>query len=66
MRITIDLETQRLLGPDGRQDRFEIEPEAREMLLEGLDAIDLTMKHREQIDAFLRQDRELRPWIYLE
>ena len=32
---------------------FELDAEAREMLLEGLDAIDLTLKSRGAIEAFL-------------
>lgn len=43
---------------------FELESEAREMLLEGLDGIDLTLKHRADIDAFVARDRIQRPWIY--
>jgi 3-isopropylmalate/(R)-2-methylmalate dehydratase small subunit len=35
------------------------------MLLEGLDAIDLTFKHRADIAAFQAADRTARPWIYL-
>jgi len=30
-----------------------------------LDAIDLTLKNRADIDAFHRLDRQMRPWIYL-
>jgi 3-isopropylmalate/(R)-2-methylmalate dehydratase small subunit len=44
--------------------KFELESEAREMLLEGLDGIDLTLKHRADIDAFIARDRLERPWIY--
>ncbi len=65
-RVTVDLATQRVIAPDGRVHEFEIEPEAREMLLEGLDAIDLTLKSREDIAAFETRDRNLRPWIYLD
>jgi 3-isopropylmalate/(R)-2-methylmalate dehydratase small subunit len=36
------------------------------MLLEGLDAIDLTLKQRAAIEAFRRNDRAARPWIYLD
>jgi 3-isopropylmalate/(R)-2-methylmalate dehydratase small subunit len=43
---------------------FSLEGEAREMLLEGLDAIDLTLKHRAAIQQFIDQDRRARPWIY--
>jgi 3-isopropylmalate/(R)-2-methylmalate dehydratase small subunit len=35
------------------------------MLLEGLDAIDLTLKHRDAIESFHARDRSQRPWIYL-
>ena len=45
---------------------FEIDAEAKAMLAEGLDAIDLTLKHRAAIDAFLIADQAARPWIYLE
>jgi 3-isopropylmalate/(R)-2-methylmalate dehydratase small subunit len=65
-RVTVDLATQRVIAPGGRVHEFEIEPEAREMLLEGLDAIDLTLKSREDIAAFETRDRNLRPWIYLD
>ena len=34
------------------------------MLLEGLDAIDLTRKHLADIDIFFAADRAARPWIY--
>jgi 3-isopropylmalate/(R)-2-methylmalate dehydratase small subunit len=63
-QVTVDLERCRVFAPDGTEHAFEIEPEAREMLLEGLDAIDLTLKSRAAIDGFLARDRALRPWIY--
>jgi 3-isopropylmalate/(R)-2-methylmalate dehydratase small subunit len=58
--VTVDLAAQTV---DGH--RFEIDAEARTMLLEGLDAIDLTLKHRNEIAAWQAQDRKARPWIYL-
>lgn len=45
---------------------FEIDPSAKAMLAEGLDAIDLTFKHRDAIAAFQASDRTARPWVYLE
>lgn len=45
---------------------FDIAPEPKLMLLEGLDAIDLTLKSRPAIDAWTREDRAARPWVYLE
>jgi len=65
-RVTVDLVRQRVSGPDGIELGFEFDVESREMLLEGLDAIDLTLKHRDAIEAFLARDRIERPWIYLQ
>ena len=64
-RVRIDLPRQRVTGPEKLAFGFEIDAESREMLLEGLDAIDLTLKDRATIDAFLARDRSERPWIYL-
>jgi len=64
--LTIDLRSCELQAPGGATHYFDIEPEAREMLLEGLDTIDLTMKQRGDIEAFWRADRTARPWIYLD
>jgi 3-isopropylmalate/(R)-2-methylmalate dehydratase small subunit len=63
--LTIDLVSCDVHGAGGDVHRFEIEPEAREMLLEGLDAIDLTMRQRRQVEDFWGADRSARPWIYL-
>ena len=64
--LTVDLVRQRVSGPAGLEFGFEIEREEREMLLEGLDAIDLTLKHRAAIESFHARDRAQRPWIYLQ
>ena len=45
--------------------RFDIDPDAKEMLLEGIDEIALTQRNAASIDTFERRDRENRPWIYL-
>ena len=65
-RITVDLMRRIVTAPDGVEHAFEVDPESREMLLEGLDAIDLTLKLRAAIDAFVANDRTARPWIYLD
>lgn len=64
-RVTVDLEAQTVTA-GGAQHRFELDDEPRAMLLEGLDAIDLTLKQRPAIEAFRARDRALRPWIYLD
>ena len=45
--------------------RFDIDPDAKEMLLKGIDEISLTQRNAASIDTFERRDRENRPWIYL-
>jgi 3-isopropylmalate/(R)-2-methylmalate dehydratase small subunit len=64
--LKVDLVAQQVRAADGATYAFDIEPEARDMLLEGLDGIDLTLKHRAAIAAFAQRDRAARPWIYLE
>jgi 3-isopropylmalate/(R)-2-methylmalate dehydratase small subunit len=64
-RVTVDLVARTVAAPGAGPFGFEIDDEPREMLLEGLDAIDLTLKHRPAIEAFLARDRRDRPWIYL-
>jgi 3-isopropylmalate/(R)-2-methylmalate dehydratase small subunit len=61
--LEVDLVAQEVRA-DSSMYRFELESEAREMLLEGLDGIDLTLKHRADIDTFVARDRVQRPWIY--
>lgn len=65
LRIAVDLPTQILTGPDGTVHAFPIADEAKEMLLDGLDAIDLTLKRRVEIDGFVAADRVRRGWVYL-
>jgi 3-isopropylmalate/(R)-2-methylmalate dehydratase small subunit len=62
-QLDVDLEACEV-GAGATIKKFELESEAREMLLEGLDGIDLTLKHRADIDAFVARDRLERPWIY--
>lgn len=62
--VTVDLEAMQVAAPDGTVSPFDLESEPREMLLAGLDTIDLTLKHREAIAAFRNADRIARPWVY--
>jgi 3-isopropylmalate/(R)-2-methylmalate dehydratase small subunit len=65
-RLYLDLPAQSLSLPDGRAWIFPIDAEAKAMLVEGLDAIDLTFKLDGAIAAFHVRDRKARRWIYLE
>lgn len=59
--VTVDLAAQTV-----GEHHFDIGAEEKAMLLEGLDAIDLTLKHRDAIAAWQTGDKTKRPWIYLE
>ncbi|WP_431099933.1 3-isopropylmalate dehydratase small subunit [Roseateles noduli] len=61
--VTIDVETLTLRSAGGVEARFDMLPRHQRMLLEGLDAIGLSMTYREQIDAFARAHWEAQPWV---
>jgi 3-isopropylmalate/(R)-2-methylmalate dehydratase small subunit len=53
--VTVDLEAETIVGPDGGIVRFEMEPFARHCLLNGLDAIARTLQHEADVGAFERR-----------
>ncbi|MFN4020754.1 MAG: 3-isopropylmalate dehydratase small subunit [Erythrobacter sp.] len=63
--VQIDLATQ-TVSAGGEVWPFAIDAEAKQMLAEGMDAIDLTLKHKPAILDWLTADRLARPWAYLE
>ncbi len=65
-RITIDLQNTTVSSATGQSFRFDIEPIYREMLLQGLDAIEMTLKQQELIEEFQATDRQRRGWAYLD
>ena len=44
---------------------FHIDADLRLRLLEGLDAIDLSLRRLTGLNAFYERDRRERPWVYL-
>jgi 3-isopropylmalate/(R)-2-methylmalate dehydratase small subunit len=61
--VTVDLDTLTLTTA-GQVHDFMLDDEARAMLREGLDTIDLTLRHAAAITAFHTRDRRDRPWVY--
>src|SRR5271167_1696397 len=51
-RLTIDLASQVIRGPDGGKVTFEIDPFRKHCLMNGLDDIGLTMEKKSSIDAY--------------
>ncbi|MDT7935081.1 MAG: 3-isopropylmalate dehydratase small subunit [Sphingomonadaceae bacterium] len=62
--VTVDLLAGEVRAA-GRARPFAIDGEARTMLAEGLDAIDLTLKNADSIASWIDRDRAARPWVYL-
>ena len=60
--FTVDLVSQEIMGPNGLRMTFDISPADRTRLLEGLDDIGLTLKHRAEIEAFETRMANETPW----
>ena len=63
--LTVDLPAQSIAG-DAFRATFDIEPERKRLLLEGLDDIGLTMRHADAIRAFEAVHRARAPWVFRE
>ena len=62
--IAIDLGAQTLFTPaDAYSLRFDIDPLHRHMLLNGLDAVGLTLEHADEIRRFEQGHLERQPWL---
>ena len=62
-QLTIDLENNRVVTPDGEQLGFEIDEFRKYCLLNGFDDIGLTMQHADEIREFEMQYYENMPWL---
>ncbi len=62
-RLTVDLERQVVVRPNGEELRFEIDPFRRHLLLNGLDDIGQTMQHAAAIDAYEARQHAERGWM---
>ena len=62
--LTIDLAAQTVRTPDGTELPFTIPPADKEMLLEGLDAIGVTLKRLPTIQSFEGAYRARHPWLF--
>ena len=61
--LTVDLPRQRLDLPGGESLEFDIDPMHKQKMLQGLDDIDLTLDHAEQIREFERGYFRRRTWL---
>jgi 3-isopropylmalate dehydratase small subunit len=60
--FTVDLEQQTVVAPSGRSFAFPIDPNMKNKLLKGLDAIGETLEHATDIDTYESKRAIARPW----
>ena len=61
-RLSVDLEKQQIVRPDGEVIDFDIDPFKKHCLLNGLDDIALTLQKDDRIGAFEEARKAARPW----
>ncbi len=62
-QLTIDLDRQLVLKPDGTALPFEVQPFRKYCLLNGFDDIGLTLRHAEKIKAYEAERMATKPWL---
>lgn len=63
-QLSVDLEQQQISLPNGEKVNFDIEPFKKHCLLNGLDDIDLTLQHTDDIKAYEQQRSQQAPWLF--
>ena len=61
--LTVDLERQVVVKPDGKELPFDVEPFRKFCLLGGFDDIALTLRHADKIRAFEAERLLKKPWL---
>jgi 3-isopropylmalate/(R)-2-methylmalate dehydratase small subunit len=61
--MTVDLDAQAVIAPDGATHRFDIDPFRKHALLTGQDDIALTLTHEAAIARFEQARRREAPWL---
>ena len=61
-RLSVDLEKQQIIRPDGEVIDFDIDPFKKHCLLNGLDDIGLTLQKDDKIGAFESAHKAAQPW----
>ena len=62
-QLTVDLERQVIVKPDGSELPFEVQPFRKECLLNGWDDIGLTLRHVDKIQAYEAERLAAKPWL---
>lgn len=62
--LSVDLEQQVLIKPNGEYISFEVDAFRRNCLLEGLDDIGLTLQYKDDIKAYEAKRKQQAPWLF--
>ena len=62
-QLTVDLERQVIVKPQGEEIPFEVQAFRKYCLLNGLDDIGLTLRHADKIKAFEAERLATKPWL---
>ena len=65
-QLIVDLRTATITAGSNTKYRFYIEPSNQQNLLQGIDAIESTLKLMPSIEAFEKNDNQIRPWVYFK
>ncbi|WP_178861752.1 3-isopropylmalate dehydratase small subunit [Thiomicrorhabdus cannonii] len=63
-QLTVDLQAQQIIKPNGETIAFEVDSFRRHCLLHGLDDIGLTLQHQEDIKAYEAKRKQQAPWLF--
>ena len=61
--LTIDLERQVIVRPQGEEIAFDVQAFRKYCLINGLDDIGLTLRHADKIKHFEAQRLATKPWL---
>jgi 3-isopropylmalate/(R)-2-methylmalate dehydratase small subunit len=62
-KLTVDLERQRIVKGQGEEIAFDVNAFRKYCLLNGLDDIGLTLRHKDKIQSFEAQRLAAKPWL---
>lgn len=62
--LTVDLEKQQVVTPEGKSYGFDVDEFRKYCLLNGLDDIGLTLQHADEIRAYEEKRKQEAPWLF--
>ena len=63
-QLTVELAGQTVTSPGGLNFHFEISPQAKHNLLQGLDDLAITLEHEAEIAAYEEKEKRGTPWVF--